>query len=220
MNLIEMTEKPEELIKLYSKLENKFPSKMRTGINYYNLAKTYEKAGEFGNAIKTYRKMINLRDKNIPGGAEKYEYIKEMLVYSSREEKGWLYSNKEKLINNLKYGIRTKNGSVLQRTASRQDFFVVSWAAEEQAVRQGFINNFQRFLQGTWQGPVKYDRDLDNSSNDTEAYLKTYNWSWRIRTWYFYFRKLDFPADPEINGKWEWKGIYVGDKPFSSNESL
>ena len=61
--------------------------------------------------------------------------------------------------------------------------------------------------------------ELDPDSNAQEAYLETWGWSYyRIRTWYLYFRKVHFPADPEINGHWEWAGIYFGSKPFSGSE--
>ncbi|MDR1596788.1 MAG: tetratricopeptide repeat protein, partial [Treponema sp.] len=45
-----------------------------------------------------------------------------------------------------------------------------------------------------------------------EAYLRTWGWSQYISTWYLYFRKINFPSDPEIHGRWEWAGIYYGEK--------
>ena len=46
----------------------------------------------------------------------------------------------------------------------------------------------------------------------SKAFLRTSNWSYRVGTWYFYFRRIDFPSDPEIDGRWEWAGIYFGEK--------
>ncbi|MCI6442425.1 MAG: tetratricopeptide repeat protein, partial [Spirochaetia bacterium] len=46
----------------------------------------------------------------------------------------------------------------------------------------------------------------------TEAYLRTTGWSNYVNVWYLYFRKVNFPADPEIHGRWEWAGIYYGEK--------
>ena len=57
-----------------------------------------------------------------------------------------------------------------------------------------------------------YRADLEPYSNDSEAYLRTWGWSYRIRTWYLYFRKIEYPANPDINGRWEWAGIYFGER--------
>lgn len=59
---------------------------------------------------------------------------------------------------------------------------------------------------------IYYDKNLDESSNPNEAYLRTTGWSRYISTWYLYFRKINFPLDPEIHGRWEWAGIYFGEK--------
>jgi hypothetical protein len=58
---------------------------------------------------------------------------------------------------------------------------------------------------------IRYADRLDASSNSTEAFLKTWGWS-QISTWYLYFRKIYFPSDPEIHGRWEWAGVYYGEK--------
>jgi hypothetical protein len=49
-------------------------------------------------------------------------------------------------------------------------------------------------------------------SNDREAYLRSTGWNYRIPTWYFYFRRVEYPADPESNGAWEWAGVFFGEK--------
>ena len=66
---------------------------------------------------------------------------------------------------------------------------------------------------------IHYNRDLDRDSNTREAYLRTWGWSYRIKTWYLYFRRVHFPADPEIHGQWEWAGIYFGEKPFAGTNA-
>ena len=59
---------------------------------------------------------------------------------------------------------------------------------------------------------VRFAKELDSDSTAREAYLKTWNWLYHVNTWYFYFRRVDFPADPDIDGRWEWAGIYFGEK--------
>ena len=56
------------------------------------------------------------------------------------------------------------------------------------------------------------ESELDPTSNDREAWLRTANWSFRPTTWYLYFRRIDFPAKPEVNGHWEWAGIKFGER--------
>jgi hypothetical protein len=59
---------------------------------------------------------------------------------------------------------------------------------------------------------IRYSDELDASSTANEAYLRTWGWTQTISTWSLYFRKIHFPLDPEINGHWEWAGIYYGEK--------
>ena len=58
---------------------------------------------------------------------------------------------------------------------------------------------------------IRYSSELDGASNPNEAYLRTWGWSTYVSVWYLYFRKVDFPIDPEIHGRWEWAGIYFGE---------
>ena len=64
---------------------------------------------------------------------------------------------------------------------------------------------------------VVINDELDISSSPNEAFLKTTQWAstkwlYRIPTWYLYFRRIEFKQNPEINGRWEWAGIYFGEK--------
>lgn len=45
-----------------------------------------------------------------------------------------------------------------------------------------------------------------------KLFLRTIGWSYRVETWYLYFRRVNFKADPSIDGKWEWAGIFFGEK--------
>ena len=59
---------------------------------------------------------------------------------------------------------------------------------------------------------MNFNDTLDELSNEGEAYLRSTGWNYRIPTWYFYFRRVEYPADPEINGSWEWAGVFFGEK--------
>jgi hypothetical protein len=69
--------------------------------------------------------------------------------------------------------------------------------------------NFYDFMAGN---TIEYQARLDSSSNAGEAYLRTWGWSQYLSVWYLYFRTIYFPSDPEIHGRWEWAGIYYGEK--------
>jgi hypothetical protein len=96
---------------------------------------------------------------------------------------------------------------------AKVNFFTMSWEQTENPKTEvQFIDHFNDFLGSrVWCSP-----NVDRDSNEQEAYLKTTGWSYRIQTWYLYFRKVYFPADPEKHGQWEWAGIYFGEKPFAS----
>jgi len=85
----------------------------------------------------------------------------------------------------------------------------MDWHQDKDAGNSQVAIDFGAFMSG---GRLYYENILDGASNSHEAYLKTWGWTERIATWYLYFRKVDFPADPEVHGRWEWAGIYYGEK--------
>jgi hypothetical protein len=56
--------------------------------------------------------------------------------------------------------------------------------------------------------------EIEPFSNDTEAYLRSWNWAYQhqVGVWYLYFRRIDLPEKPDLNRKWEWAGIYLGER--------
>ena len=85
----------------------------------------------------------------------------------------------------------------------------MSWSQAEADEQVSLVFDLGSFLHTS---RVVADEKLDIDSNAGEAFLRTTRWSYRIPTWYLYFRKVDYPPDPEINGRWEWAGIYFGEK--------
>jgi hypothetical protein len=67
-------------------------------------------------------------------------------------------------------------------------------------------------LAGYMNHRIRYAQTLAPGSNSTEAYLRTQGWSQYINVWYLYFHKIYFPENPEIHGRWEWAGVYYGEK--------
>ena len=92
---------------------------------------------------------------------------------------------------------------------SKVNFFSLSWRQDE--TQENSLENFSMRDYGLG-NRIRYSAKLDESSNPNEAYLRTTGWSQYIYVWYLYFRKVNFPADPNIHGRWEWAGIYFGEK--------
>jgi hypothetical protein len=97
----------------------------------------------------------------------------------------------------------------VEQIRAKVNFFARSWGQEstdDSGMAEFQIVDFMRSRR------INYAAGLDAGSNANEAYLRTSGWSQYISTWYLYFRKIYFPADPEIHGRWEWAGVYYGEK--------
>jgi hypothetical protein len=116
--------------------------------------------------------------------------------------------NLDTLAANIKTALYYRNPSMLERYRAKENFFAMSRFQE--ISDQNARPNFDIGLFLTSARKIYYGSDF-LVQNETEAVLHTWGWSYRIEDWYFYFRKVDYPADPQIHGNWEWAGIYFGD---------
>jgi hypothetical protein len=124
--------------------------------------------------------------------------------YSAKE---WTRDSLESLVDSIKYAIHTRNGSRLIRYRA-EDFFMMSWGQDRYDPFTEIPMELAYFLKSS----VWYNRELEADSNENEALLRTGGWSYRIKIWYLYFNRINYPIDPEINKRWDWAGIYFGDK--------
>jgi len=122
-------------------------------------------------------------------------------------DKSWTMESLDDLVNTVKYAIRTQDVRLLNRYQA-ENFFLMNWSQETSDSFTHIPMTLGSFLKSS----IRYRQDLEEFSNDREAYLWTAGWTWKIPTWYLYFRRIDYPADPEINGRWEWAGIYFGER--------
>lgn len=209
-NLIKINSSPELQIKYYSALITRFAQNIDLGYTYFMLARSYEKLGEWQLAIQTYTQFLSYGRFNIliPGVPDSFEYAKRIIDYNS-SSKDWTFETLDDLVANIKEAINTYNYKVLNRYRAKVNFFAMSWKQESSDNNTQADFQMQDFMGGN---RIKYNDILDASSNPNEAYLRTTGWSQYVSTWYLYFRKVNFPADPEIHGRWEWAGIYYGEK--------
>ncbi len=210
-NLINITKSSANRIAYFNRLINTFPQNISITEMYVRLAMEYEKEGEWDQALKSYELFLEQPDSSaiqIAGIPEAYAKARQMVNFS-KSQKDWTFESLEDLEKAVKTAISKYDWRSLDRYRTRVNFFAMSWKSSESDANA--LENFSmhNFMLGN---KIRYNEQLDESSTPTEAYLKTWGWSQYINVWYLYFRKVNFPTDPEIHGNWEWAGIYFGEK--------
>jgi tetratricopeptide (TPR) repeat protein len=206
--LITLVENQQQRVWYYEELISRFPARIDLGLSYFMLAQAYEGIGEWNLAIQTYTKFLPYYGTVIPGFPDAYTYAKQLVDFNN-SPKDWTFENLNTLIGAIKTALDTGNSSRLWQYRAKVNFFARSWEQED-ADDAGMAEfNLSDFMRGN---RIRYAPELDDDSNANEAYLRTWGWSQYISVWYFYFRKIYFPQDPEIHGHWEWAGVYYGEK--------
>ena len=207
---IKITDSPELQIRYYTDLITRFAGEIDLGYSYFMLARSYEKLGEWDLAIQTYTQFLSYGryDILIPGVPDSYEYAKRIVDYNT-SSKDWTFETLDELVTAIQTAISKYDYKALDKYRAKVNFFAMSWKQEASDNNAQADFQMSDFMNGN---RIISSNTLDSSSNPNEAFLRTSGWSQYVSVWYFYFRKVDFPADPEIHGRWEWAGIYYGDK--------
>jgi len=205
--LIDLSEHPVQRVWYYQELISRFPNKIDLGMAWFMLAQTYEHIGDWTRAIQAYNSYLPYAGTMIPGFANAENYARQQVDFN-KSNKDWTFESLPALLAAVTSALDAGNAWQLGRYQAKVNFFSRSWG-------QGDLDNasnvfsLPNFMRGN---RIRYADKLDDSSNSTEAFLRTWGWSQYLPTWYLYFRKIYFPADPEIHGRWEWAGIYYGEK--------
>ncbi|MDR1108625.1 MAG: tetratricopeptide repeat protein [Spirochaetaceae bacterium] len=206
--LINLVEDPEQQVWYYEELISRFPEKIDLGVAYFQLARSYERIGNWNRAIKTYTNFLPYNGTMVSGFADAYTYAKQIVdFYNSPRD--WTFENLGSLITAIKNALDSGSSSRLWSYRAKVNFFARSWsqeAGDDSGMAEFSISQFMRDTR------ISYAAELDAASNANEAYLRTWGWSQGISTWYLYFKKIYFPLDPDIHGRWEWAGVYYGEK--------
>ncbi len=200
------TSSPREAIAMRLEMQDRFFNRIDPGRNLYALAEEYRKIGNWEAMYQACEDFLAYPKTVIPGNPDAAFEIRKKLEFH-RSKKDWTRENLDDLVRSVKYAIRTQNGALLNRYQA-DDFFLMNWTQKASDHFTHIPMNLGSFLKRN----IRYRSKLESFSTDREAYLWTAGWSWKIPTWYLYFRKVDYPADPEINGRWEWAGIYFGER--------
>jgi len=209
--LITMVEDPQQKVWYYEELLNKFQDQIDLGPAYFMLAQAYEGIGEWNNAIRAYTQYLSYIGSNVPGFPNADNYAKQIVDFNN-SAKDWTFVSLNALVDAVKDALENGSSSRLWQYHAKVNFFTRTWENEDIAdggVAGHAVFNLSEFMRGN---RIRYAENLDVSSTANEAYLRTSGWSQYISTWYLCFRKIHFPMDPELHGRWEWAGIYYGEK--------
>lgn len=210
-HLIQISKTPANRIFYFNQLVSRFPSNVNTTEIYVRLALEYEKEGDWNQALKSYSLFLEQPDAStiqIAGIPDAYQTARQMVDFAN-STKDWTFESLDALETAVKTAINNYDWHSLDKYRSKVNFFAMSWKSDESDTNALESFSMRNFMLGN---RIRYSDKLDDTSNQNEAYLRTTGWSQYITVWYLYFRKVNFPVDPDIHGRWEWAGIYFGEK--------
>lgn len=210
-NLIQISKSSPNRIFYFNQLVSRFPSEISITEMYVRLALEYQNEGEWNQALKSYAMFLNQPDAatiQIPGIPDAYTNARQMVDFSN-SSKDWTFESLAALESAVKKAISQYDWRSLDKYRSKVNFFAMSWKSSESDPNALERFSMRNFMRGN---KIRCNDQLDDTSNANAAYLRTTGWSQYINVWYLYFRKVNFPVDPEIHGRWEWAGIYFGEK--------
>ncbi len=199
---------PSLRIELLNLLLSRFPKKIDHGLINYQLAKAYEENGDYQESFAAYRHYLAFPGTQIPGKVNEEQRVRELLSVSQSNPE-WTRTSLDRLVSEVRSALSQKDTIRILELQAKVNFFSMSWLQEKADFNSQVSYDLKRFIENSSQ--LYFANGLDANSNSQEAYLKTWGWNAFIPTWFLYFRKINFPADPEINGNWEWAGIFFGD---------
>ncbi|MDR2659292.1 MAG: tetratricopeptide repeat-containing protein [Spirochaetaceae bacterium] len=206
--LINLVDAPAQKIWCYEELLSRFPEQSDKGVTWFMLGQTYEQVGEWNRAIASYTQFLRYYATVVPGFPDAYAYAKQMVDFNN-SSKNWTFESLDALVDTIKRNLDSGNTWRLWQYRARVNFFARSWAqadSDDSGMAEFNLSSFGS------SGKLHYADSLSPGSNSNEAYLRTWGWSQFTPIWYFYFRKIYFPLDPDIHGRWEWAGVYYGER--------
>lgn len=206
--LLALEDDPERRIEYRRELIARFPDKIDLGAELFLMGTEHEELGEWDAALDAYRRFLPAFAAEVPGRPDAVRYARTFIDLATIP-KTWTYESLDRLLEVVKQALSTGNTRALSRLRAGVGFFAMDWHQDLDSGNSQVLFDFGVFMSG---GRIFFSDALDPSSNAQEAFLRTWGWTERISIWYLYFRKVNFPADPEVHGRWEWAGIYFGEK--------
>jgi hypothetical protein len=193
---------------MYELLLKRYRDKIDILYTMNDLSNLYKKQLNMESAVKVMEEIL-LMSRN-------YKSLEENINLSEIKQevdffylkKNWIYKDIKSLIRDIKTAIKRKDIGLLKSYTSKNGFDVIffqktdqnKWRFDELAIGSHITDN------------IVFSDKFEEFSNDDEIYLRSDNWNFtQMTTWYFYFKRIDYPYDEKIDGGWEWKGIFFGD---------
>jgi len=206
--LTSIVDDPIKRVWYYEELISRFLSNIDPGPAYFMLAQAYEAIGEWEMAIRSYTQYLPYTGSNVPGFPNADNHARHMVSFNN-SARNWTFPSLEALVTAIKSAIDAGSSARLLQYHARVNFFTRTWEGEDDNNSRTFDLHLADFMRNH---RIRYADELDINSNANEAYLRTWGWPNSASGWYFYFRKIHFPLDPDIHGNWEWAGIYYGER--------
>lgn len=210
-NLIQISKNPTHRIRYFNELIERFSDKINITELYLRLAVEYQNDSQWNLAIKSYENFLAQPDAatiQIPGEPDAYKNARHLIDFN-KSSKDWTFESLPALESAIRKAIKNYDWRSLDKYKAKVNFFSMSWKQDETDANSQEEFSMRSFMRGN---RIRISETLDEDSNPTEAYLRTWGWSNYVPVWYLYFRKVNFPVDPDIHGNWEWAGIYMGNK--------
>ncbi|MFP4551145.1 MAG: tetratricopeptide repeat protein [Spirochaetales bacterium] len=208
--IVRLSDSPAERASYYQMLLDEYDSSVDRGLIHYRLGQNFEELGEWERAFEAYRAFLQYPNAVVPGEPNAHRDVTDRINFYD-SSKDWTVATLEELRRGITAALLNKNASALLNYQANVNFFTRSWEQDFDDPNVSGFWGIGEILRLTRSLEVGQSVSIDDDGD--EAYLYTYGWGGlRIRTWYLYFRKVDFPADPEIHGTWEWAGVYLGER--------
>jgi tetratricopeptide (TPR) repeat protein len=215
--LITLVDDPARDAVYYRHLIDVFPDKIDLAQAYFMLGQVEERNGNWTGAIEAYRNFMPFYGVIISGFPDAYAYAKQMIDFYNAEKYyntpsskfDRTYENLPRIISRIKSILDSGETRLLWNYRARVNFFARSWTLignEDEELSSFSISTLYT------SGKIQYANELSEGSGSTDVYLRTWGWSKITPVWSFYFRKIYFPMDPDLHGRWEWAGIYYGER--------
>jgi len=206
--ILALSPSPSRRIEYRRELIARFPDRVDLGTELFLLGLEFEEMGDWDAALDAYKRFLSSYVADVPGHPDALQYARSFIDLATIP-KDWTFETLDELLSAVKRHMASGNSRALSRIRAKVGFFAMDWHQDRDDGNSQVLFDLGVFMAG---GRVYYADALDPSSSSREAFLRTWGWTERIATWYLYFRKINFPADPEVHGRWEWAGIYFGEK--------
>ena len=209
--LITLVNNPQQLQWYYEELTTRFLDQIDPGPAFFMLGQKYERVGEWDRAIRAYTQFLSFAGSHVPGFPDADNYARRLVDFSN-SARDWTFVSLDALVDAVKRALDAGSPRQLWSYHARVGFFTRTWEQEVShtgGVAGHAVFNLSDFMRGN---RIRFADRLHEDSNANEAFLRTWGWSQNISTWYLYFRKIYFPMDPGFHGRWEWAGIFYGEK--------